>query len=458
MTSSTTQKLGVVTGILCLVGLGFMLMWTDNTVVSISQKHYWSIVKNGTLVNALLHQISASNNIDNNEAKNKNDSAKTEDKKNTTVSEATNFTSTTKITTTTTTTTTTTSITKQPVTTPVVAKKPGIILMWTHPWNVDSEPPSDGKVFGNCTITYDRSKHAEALAVVFHYTFVPEPYPYPRDPNQFFVWWSWENPWVVRWMEHNDLRRHDNSFFNWTMTYRRDSDVYAPYYLLRNVYNNLPKGKKVVDDLIAAKKGLAVWTVSSCKDKKGSISRMNYVNEMLKTMPNIDRFGKCFGDKWPHAKMADFVRTRKFYLSFENAVHCRDYITEKLTRNGYQYGAVPVVRGPKKEDYLVMAPPHSFIHTEDFASPAELTKYLMYLDKNDTAYREYFKWREDPSKTWDDQRMEVERRHPNIKTLPDKTYWFGKLCEQVQNRAPPKVIPSLRKVFFDDTEECQDEN
>lgn len=40
-----------------------------------------------------------------------------------------------------------------------------------------------------------------------------------------------------------------------------------------------------------------------------------------------------------------------------------------------------------------MAPEHSFIHAEDFASPADLVEYLDYLDNNDTAYLEYHAWR-----------------------------------------------------------------
>ena len=40
-----------------------------------------------------------------------------------------------------------------------------------------------------------------------------------------------------------------------------------------------------------------------------------------------------------------------------------------------------------------MAPPNSFIHVEDFGSPAELVNYLEYLNRNDTAYLEYHAWR-----------------------------------------------------------------
>jgi len=40
-----------------------------------------------------------------------------------------------------------------------------------------------------------------------------------------------------------------------------------------------------------------------------------------------------------------------------------------------------------------IAPPNSYIHVEDFATPKDLVEYLDYLDKNDTAYYQYHEWR-----------------------------------------------------------------
>lgn len=57
-------------------------------------------------------------------------------------------------------------------------------------------------------------------------------------------------------------------------------------------------------------------------------------------------------------------------------------------------GAVPVVWGAKKQDFIDVIPEHSFIHVDDFETNEKLAKYLIYLTHNDTAYNEYFKWRE----------------------------------------------------------------
>ena len=50
---------------------------------------------------------------------------------------------------------------------------------------------------------------------------------------------------------------------------------------------------------------------------------------------------------------------------------------------------IPVVYGFGYENKNL--PPHSFIDVLDFPSVKALADYLHYLDKNDTAYNEYFR-------------------------------------------------------------------
>ena len=53
---------------------------------------------------------------------------------------------------------------------------------------------------------------------------------------------------------------------------------------------------------------------------------------------------------------------------------------------------MPVVLG--KDYYSAdVVPPGSFISVQDFPSVKALAKYLLNLDKNDTAYNEYFSWK-----------------------------------------------------------------
>ena len=49
--------------------------------------------------------------------------------------------------------------------------------------------------------------------------------------------------------------------------------------------------------------------------------------------------------------------------------------------------------GARKEDYLAVAPPNSFIHVDDFNSPEDLAKYLHMLNQNDHLYNRFFAWK-----------------------------------------------------------------
>ena len=46
--------------------------------------------------------------------------------------------------------------------------------------------------------------------------------------------------------------------------------------------------------------------------------------------------------------------------------------------------------GGNYEHYI---PKSAFINVKDYSSPKELADYLLYLDRNRTAYNSYFKWK-----------------------------------------------------------------
>ena len=87
------------------------------------------------------------------------------------------------------------------------------------------------------------------------------------------------------------------------------------------------------------------------------------------------------------------MRKHKFYLAFENS-KCRDYISEKIA-NTYAHGMIPIVNGGLhgRRDYERLFPAKSFIHIDDFRGDSKaLYEYITYLDKNQTAYAEFFDW------------------------------------------------------------------
>lgn len=116
----------------------------------------------------------------------------------------------------------------------------------------------------------------------------------------------------------------------------------------------------------------AAWMVSNCDNTGGANQRWEYVQSLLSAGLRLDGFGECFKNilkEKPWTTSMDRptpFAPYKFYLAFENSIHCNGYVSEKLWRNSYQTGAVPIVFGPHKDDVAEQAPPNSFIHAEDF--------------------------------------------------------------------------------------------
>jgi glycoprotein 3-alpha-L-fucosyltransferase len=86
-----------------------------------------------------------------------------------------------------------------------------------------------------------------------------------------------------------------------------------------------------------------------------------------------------------------YLNNSKFYLAFESQ-SCTDYITEKFWRTLY-FGAIPIVSGPKRENFQRVAPPNSFLHVDDYSSVEELADALEIIGRNRTVFARYHQWR-----------------------------------------------------------------
>ena len=83
----------------------------------------------------------------------------------------------------------------------------------------------------NCRLTQDRQLLPQAHAVVFHLIDTDlGRLPDQRVPGQIWVLFTLESP-AYPLVRHHNLSRL-NGLFNWTMTYRWDSDVPVPYGLI----------------------------------------------------------------------------------------------------------------------------------------------------------------------------------------------------------------------------------
>ncbi|XP_046556777.1 alpha-(1,3)-fucosyltransferase C-like [Haliotis rubra] len=226
----------------------------------------------------------------------------------------------------------------------------------------------------HCECSFDTKRVDKADAVIFdgvelHLT------PPLKQTNQVWIMFGLECPYYY----NNQLSRseHWRHMFNWTMTYRLDSDVILPY----NVLFQLQQPPKVNFSQIALNKTKSVlWFVSNCNTQS---KRQQYVKELRKHI-SVDIYGRCGPLKCSGPKCDFLYNQYRFYLSFENSF-CVDYATEKLFKV-YAHNIVPVVRGGA--DYNSLVPNGTYINAADFSSPKELATYLKYLETNVTAYAE----------------------------------------------------------------------
>uniref|UniRef100_H2YMW6 Fucosyltransferase n=1 Tax=Ciona savignyi TaxID=51511 RepID=H2YMW6_CIOSA len=278
------------------------------------------------------------------------------------------------------------------------------ILIWNMPNNIYAPTTLDEKC-GSCTITRNRKLAPESDAIVIHYRKIDSlPDPKTRRMNQLYVWLCRESAWTTKYKYKLDLKKYDG-YFNSTMTFKLSSEFSQPY--IEVLHRKLPNLdfdfvqllQNNVAEIISQKRYLVAWVVSNCVDTYGARRRFSLVHDLIQAGLHVQRFGRCFPETNFPSSTDDasfiFLSKYKFYLAFENAFHCKDYITEKFWRSGLYSGVVPIVWGPSKENIGRIAPKHSYIHVEDFPTLKALVTYLNYLNKNDTAYAEYFDWRKD---------------------------------------------------------------
>ncbi|XP_078082794.1 alpha-(1,3)-fucosyltransferase 7 [Mustelus asterias] len=261
--------------------------------------------------------------------------------------------------------------------------EPTVVLVWHWPFHTEFTPREDVclklHAIDNCILTRNRSMFDGADVVVFHHrelqtnrSSLPQQ---TRPPNQKWLWVSMESP-------TNTKRIHQyNGCFNWTMTYKADSDIFLPYGALKK--NDQPSNFS-----IPKKSGLLTWVVSNYR--RTSLRAKVHAN--LSKHIDIQMYGRAAGTFLPSERLLPTISRYAFYLAFENSIH-KDYITEKIWRNAFIAGSVPVVLGPPRENYERFVPPDSFIHVNDFASTEELASFLTALSTNRTRYEQYFNWR-----------------------------------------------------------------
>ena len=276
-----------------------------------------------------------------------------------------------------------------------------------------------------CEITFDKSLRNVSDAVLVHLSgaynpkFSIEEAKKNRPSAQRWVFYTKESPAVA------GLGTQADGVYNWTASFRRDSDFFVPYGSYAPLeLQTKPAADDITDNPVSLNKGtktaenfaeqavgnvnyakgkdkMATFGVSKHCNQKGV--RFSFVRALLKHI-EISLYGNCAtlfesNNTWQcprrngqiDSDCAEELQRHKFYLAFENSL-CVDYITEKYWRNSLERGLVPVVLGGATYDPELVIP-GSFINAADFNSVKDLADYLKYLDKNDTAYNQYFQWK-----------------------------------------------------------------
>lgn len=349
---------------------------------------------------------------------------------------------------------------------------------------------------GGCWQTNNRNmeKTADALLVTLKYVKHSQeeemsdiPDMENRNPNQYWIFWPREA--ASKGSERATAALKDNwdGAFNLTLSYRRDSDIPRPFgnansakLSARYRYDSEEGWIESIDyqtqiDIFMAQKNpvgkpYATWVVSNCENISGASTRWTYAQQLIKAGLKLDGYGECFNQTllsppWVRPSQGGEVgilSKYKFYLAFENSIHCTDYISEKFWRNSLGTGMVPIVYGPHKSDVKEMAPKNSFIMAEDFSSPKELVKYLEYLDRNDTAYLEYHAWRKETpvfvTPFQYSSKNDVDPEHQLVRDALASNMACD-MCKTISKRKqlnyPKKIIKSVSKWWWMDVHDSE---
>ncbi|CAH0401993.1 unnamed protein product [Chilo suppressalis] len=199
-----------------------------------------------------------------------------------------------------------------------------------------------------------------------------------------------------------------NEFFNWTWTYKLDSDALWGYFAIRNFTNHIIGPSKNINWLsqdamvdidegfktrLKTKNRAAAWFVSSCVS---SSMREEYVEKLQKHLKRynlmIHIYGKCGEYDCPVEQMPKCLkmlqRNYYFYLAFENALS-EDYVTEKIIY-ALQHDTVPIVLGGA--NYSRFLPDGSYMNAAEL-KPAKLAMKIYQIIRSPTLYHKFFRWK-----------------------------------------------------------------
>lgn len=206
-----------------------------------------------------------------------------------------------------------------------------------------------------CETSEDRTDLLQYDVIIFNqHRWNSSDLPEKRSPHQLYIFFSYEPPTLLRLV--GDVERFWNSmkgpFFNWTMTYRWDSDIVNPYGWIEPldstkipIHPDAALYSRLIEEshrdgvnYAAGKTKMAVFFQTSCKDKYSN--RNGLVLKLKENGLDIDLYGAChelqcakkdslYREEDEHERCMEMAsRKYKFHIAFHNSF-CLDYAPER---------------------------------------------------------------------------------------------------------------------------------
>eukprot|EP00755_Sulcionema_specki_P024121 Sspe_Gene.80519::Locus_50895_Transcript_2_3_Confidence_0.400_Length_2207::g.80519::m.80519/K07635/FUT7; galactoside alpha-1,3-fucosyltransferase 7 len=314
------------------------------------------------------------------------------------------------------------------------------ILVWHKPWcpvRKQRDPycrprtylrPCSRHIREHCSITTKKHLLGTVDAVVVPVA-ARDPFDVKEVPDIPVVLMEVESP-------RSPLGRyHGNDTtvkFNWTMSYRQDSDVYMPYsWEIHYFKANYVRAWKRTVAKVKDKKVQGVAMVGNCVKW-----RMEQV-EMLKEHFPVELRGRCWGQRGSDTLFNESL----FHLAFENS-RCLDYVTEKYWR-AVTWGSIPVVNGPPEAyrgELFKDAGGIPAIHAYSFATAKDLADYMKQVASNETLLRYYTEYAD-------------RLPHPFDTGEADNVGWCA-LCRRLMEDTPRQYYDNISRWITQDGHAC----
>lgn len=248
------------------------------------------------------------------------------------------------------------------------------ILIWTYQKGKDNLNMLKGQnsfikqncKFTNCFISRNKNllknDYTHFDAILFHgenFKWNSEKLPKRRSWQQKYVFVSKEPA-----DENPICNGKTNNYFNWTWTYKLDSDIISPFIKVKNKIGTIigPKlnMKWITDtpishelrDKLKRKSKDVILIEENCRNiRHNFFYNFTVLNELKTALElfnlNLDIYGPCSSNKCPNNNFTNCLnlveREYRFYLVFERSF-TKDYVTKNLL-NALNHYSVPILLG-----------------------------------------------------------------------------------------------------------------